>query len=316
MMFVMSLIGFVSLLLAPTGQDAESRTWKAGSSEYSIKGALIAYNDTTVVLKRDRSEKLVAVEIAELSEPDQKFVADKREKDKQKAAESPAEDWHTWTSQAGWQIRGRVLAYGRKDLVIDRKSGVVTINGKAFSSLGALQKKLVLAVLSKLEGKAIENEADVRALTGSSKGQPKQYTLDGVMLELESKDQVSVPFFMFSEKDLEHLQSGWEAWLAAERDSEAQAREDFLVRQEAVQYQLMQQRQMKHEQMEILKLNLLASAAGVTTIWEVALFPAPGTRGRPMTVVVSAQNSQAAAQFAVRQHRGYVAGPIRKISNN
>ena len=50
-------------------------------------------------------------------------------------------------------------------------------------------------------------------------------------------------------------------------------------------------------------------------IWEVALFPAPGTRGRPLTVVVSAPNSQAAAQVAVQQHRGYVAGPIRKVSN-
>ncbi|MBL8890869.1 MAG: hypothetical protein JNL67_12890 [Planctomycetaceae bacterium] len=316
MMSMFSVIGLVSLLFAPTIQDVESRTWKAGSSEYSIKGVLVAYNDNTVVLKRDRSEKLVAVEIAELSEPDQKFVADKREKDKQDAAESPAEDWHTWTSQAGWQIRGRVLAYGRKDLVIDRKSGVVTINGKAFSSLDVLQQKLVLAVLSKLEGKAIENEADVRALTGSSKGEPKQYTLDGVMLELESKDHVPVPFFMFSEKDLELLRSGWEAWLAAEQDAEARAREDFLVRQEAMQYQRMQHRKMQHEQMEILKLNLLASAAGVTTIWEVALLPAPGTRGRPMTVVVSAPNSQAAAQVAVQQHRGFVAGPIRKVSNN
>jgi hypothetical protein len=316
MMFVTSLIAWVFVVLAPSVQEPESRTWKAGKAAYSIKGELFAYNDTTVVIKRAGSEKLVAMETAELSEADQKFVAEKREKDQRESAEARAEDWHTWTSAAGWQIRGRVLAYGRKDLVVDRKLGSVTINGKNFSTLDALHQKLVLAVLSKLEGQTIADDADLRKLAISFQGQPKEYTLEGVMLQLENKDEIPVPFFLFSEQDLELLRSGWETWQAADMDSAARAREDFLVQQEAVQYQRMQQQQMQHEQMEVLKLNLLATAVGATNIWEVALYPAPGVRARPMTVVVTAPNSQAAAQIAVQQHRGYVAGPIRRVNNN
>jgi len=316
MLFVTTLMAWVFAVLAPVAQDAESRTWKASKGFYSINGELFAYNDTTVVIKRTGSEKLVAMETAELSEADQRFIADKREKDQQTSARSSAEDWHTWTSASGWQIRGRVLAYGRKDLVVDRKLGSITINGKNFSTLDALHQKLVLAILSKLEGKTIADDSDLRTLTTSFQGQPKKYTLEGVMLQLENKDEIPVPFFLFSEQDLELLRSGWEAWQAADSDSTARAREDFLVQQEAVQYQRMQQQQMQHEQMEVLKLNLLATAVGATNIWEVALFPAPGVRARPMTVVVTAPNSQAAAQIAVQQHRGYVAGPIRRVNNN
>lgn len=316
MMVMASLIALVFVAVAPVAQDAESRTWKASKGFYSIKGELFAYNDTTVVIKRDGSEKLVAMETAELSEADQKFIADKREKDQQTSAGTSAEDWHTWTSASGWQIRGRVLAYGRKDLVVDRKLGSVTINGKNFSTLDALHQKLVLAILSKLENQTIADDSDLRTLAASFQGQPKEYTLEGVMLQLENKDEIPVPFFLFSDKDLELLRSGWEAWQAADSDSAARAREDFLVQQEAMQYQRMQRQQIQHEQMEVLKLNLLATAVGATNIWEVALFPAPGVRGRPMTVVVSAPNSQAAAQIAVQQHRGYVPGPIRRVNNN
>lgn len=315
MNLMLTIALMMTLFLTPVEQDSDSRTWMSANSQYSIKADLVAYNDTTIVLKRGGTEKLLAVEIAQLSEADRKFLADKREADRAGNAASSAKDWHTWTSASGWQIRGRVLAYGRKELVVESKSGAVSINGKSFSSLEGLQQKLVLAVLSKLEEKPIEDEQDIRTYLGSIQGQPKKYTLEGVMLQLESGDQVPVPFFMFSQRDQDLLSPGWEAWSAAEDDSSARAREDFLVQQEANQYQEMQQRQARHEQMEVLKLNLLATAVGVTSIWEVALYPGPGTRGRPLTVVVSARNSQAAAQLALQQHRGYVVGPIRKVSD-
>lgn len=62
MMLMASLVWLVALL-APVAQDAESRTWKAGKAAYSIKGELFAYNDTTVVIKRTGSEKLVAMAV-------------------------------------------------------------------------------------------------------------------------------------------------------------------------------------------------------------------------------------------------------------
>lgn len=303
---------FLTLVLLP----ADSRKWTTPNDSYSIRGAMVAFNETTVIIKRDRPEKLFALEIKDLSEADQEYIsAERRRRESENLNPNDgAGDWQTWTTASGWQIRGRVLAYGRKDLVIERNSRVAVVNGKSFSNLDALQQRVILATLSQLENQELKSEQDFTKFVSQLKGQPKTYTLDGVMFQLESGDKVPVPFFLFSEKDQSLLRAGWENWMAAEQDETARNREDFLVRQEALRYQAMQQREAQYQQMEILKLNLLASATGLTSIWEVALIPGRGVWGRPTTVIVSARTSQVAAQTALQSHPGYVVGPIRRVS--
>lgn len=316
MAILLSSIASLLLLFTVNPQSADSRTWKAGDGVYPIKGEAIAQNDTTVIIKRDRSQKLVAVEINELSAEDQKYLERKKQQQTQATPDATAGEWQNWTSASGWEIRGRVLAYGRKDLVVSNQSGAVLINGKAYANFDPLHQRVILTTLSNLEGQEFKSETDLRRFVNSLKGQPKSYPLEGVMFQLESGDQIPVPFFLFSEKDQRVLRSGWENWVAAEKDQDAQRREDFLMQQESLQYQAMQRREQQHQQMEVLKLNLLAAGTGVTSIWEVALVPRQGMWGRPTTVVVSARNSQQAAQLALQMYPGFVVGPIRKLSNN
>jgi hypothetical protein len=292
---------------------AWARTWTSSKGDYTFEGDIVAINSSTVILKRARAERLVVVDIADLSAADQELLA---EKQRELAATDTADTdgWQTWTSIKGWQIRGRVQAFGRRELVIERSRGAVAVNGKAFSTLDALHQRLLLAALSQLENQTFENERDLSRWVMTLGGVPKSYQLEGVLMQLEGGETLPVPFFLFSKDDLQILQPGWESWQAAEDDKTLREREDLLVRQEALQYQAMQQRAMKHEQMEVLKLNLLAAGTGLTSIWEVALFPAPGTWGRPTTVVVSARDSLSATQMAVNQHPGYVAGPVRKVA--
>lgn len=292
---------------------AAGRTWKSANGKYSFEGDAVAFNDSTVIIKRARAERLVVVEVADLSSEDQAFVAEKRQE--MAETESTSEDgWQTWTSSKGWQIRGKVLAFGRRDLVIERTRGVVTINGKAFSALDALHQKLLLAVLTKLENKEFENATDLSRWVMTLGGQPKSYTLEGVLMQLEGGETLPIPFFLFSENDLKALQPGWEAWKASADDEAKQAQQDFLVRQEAMYYQQAREREARHEQMEVLKLNLLGAATGLTQIWEVALIPGPGVWGRPTTVIVSARDSLTATRIALQHHPGYVAGPVRKVA--
>ena len=42
------------------------------------------------------------------------------------------------------------------------------------------------------------------------RGEPRTYTCEGVVLELENGDEYGVPFFFFSEDDLKTLSPGWQ----------------------------------------------------------------------------------------------------------
>jgi len=152
------LILFVFLLSICGASPLTARTWRSLNGDYKIKGEALAYNESTVIIKRDGSERIVAVELAELSAADREFVRAKLDQDKQ--GRSPGE-LHTWTSINGLKIRGEVLAYGRRTITIARQRGVVTIDGTAFSALDPLHQRLLLRILSELENQEIADQGDL-----------------------------------------------------------------------------------------------------------------------------------------------------------
>lgn len=286
-----------------------AREWKSGNGHYTVEADLISFSQQLVVLKKKKDGGLVAVELKELSEADQSFV---RSKEAAQEVKKSADKMQTWTSVDGMKVRGRVLAYGRKSVAIERKSSKVYVNDKLFADIEALRQKVILKTISKLEDVQLEDEKQLTEWAKKLRGAPKNYLLEGVMMELESGDQIGVPFFMFSPQDGEVLRPGWERWLESEEKADYRAEESFLVRSAAMAYQ--QDRKSK-KQIEMLKLNLLGAATGIVNIWEVGLRPGPRTRGRPMSVLVSAQNSGQATQIALRQHPGYQIYGVRKASN-
>ena len=64
----------------------------------------------------------------------------------------------------------------------------------------------------------------------------------------------------------------------------------------------------------MLKLEMLGAATGVIAIWQVGLAPGPGVFGRPMSVMVPAQNSEIASQLALQRYPGSVLVGVRRAS--
>lgn len=63
-----------------------------------------------------------------------------------------------------------------------------------------------------------------------------------------------------------------------------------------------------------MQLNLQAVQAGLTSVWEVTLYPNRGNPNPPMWVTVFGRNSQDAANAALQQNPGFSVGPIRRVS--
>ncbi len=302
-----STLATVVALISLLASSCYGRQWTSAAGGFTIDAEAISFNDKLVVLKKTTGE-LVAVELAELSKVDQDFVKSKEAADAEKKS---ADVMQTWTAKDGMKVRGRVLAYGRKDLSIHRKLGQVLINEQKFSKLDPLHQRLVLRIFSELEQTKIEDEKQLEEWAKTLGAAPKTYTLEGVLFELESGDEIGVPFFLFAPEELAILEPGWELWKERAESDESRSRESFLVRSAAMAYQ---RDRAANQQIEMLKLDLLGAVAGVTAIWQVGLAPGPRTFGRPMTVMVTAQNSEIATQMALQRYPGYVLIGVRRAS--
>jgi len=75
-----------------------------------------------------------------------------------------------------------------------------------------------------------------------------------------------------------------------------------------------QQDRLVQREIAMMNLQLQAIQAGVTSLWEVTLYPAAGQLGFPLWVVVPGRNSSQAIDTALHLHPGYVVGPVRRVS--
>lgn len=305
-------IPFVSVLLVAScwltaSQHVFGRVWTSSSGTYELEAEAISFNESLVVLKKTNGD-LIAVELAELSQADQEYVRSKEAQDNERKS---AEEMQTWTARDGMKVRGRVLAYGRKALNIRRQRGAVYVNDTEFNQLDPLHQKLVLRILTSLVGTELTSEKELTEWAKTLGGKLKSFPLEGVLLRLESGDEIGVPFFLFAEEELAILKPGWELWLEREESEASRERESFLMRSAAMAYQ---RDRRVDRQIELLKLDLLAASSGVIGIWQVGLAPRPGMFGRPVTVMVPAQNSDIATRMALSKYPGYVLVGVRRAS--
>ena len=145
------------------------------------------------------------------------------------------------------------------------------------------------------------------------KGQPQTVTFDGVMMELENGDEYCVPAFLFSPEDQQLLKPGWDAWVAAangEQQYDRQSEQSFML--QSLMAARQRDAQIQHQIAQV-QLNQ-AVLAGLTSVWEVTLYPQGA--GRPIWVTEAGVNSGEAAAAgaaavsrlcgrAVRQVAGY-----------
>jgi len=284
---------------------ALAREWSVASGDYRIEGEMLARNETTVVLEK-KNKDLLAVPIAELSEEDRSYL----ESHAQAAGGRNESAMQTWTTRRGLKVRGAVVEYGRRDVVIRRRYGKVYVNDIRFDNLPAVYQKMVPAIVSHFERVELEDEKAFSEWAASLGGESKTYTCDGVLLELENGDLYAVPFFFFSDDDRKILEPGWESWAKAEQDHAYREQRSLALQAEAIANRRYRE---EMRRVAMLQLQLQGYDAGLFDLWEVALYPA-NAPGQALSVVVPARNSQQAAQEALAKHPGYRVGPIAKVS--
>lgn len=285
--------------------QAQAREWSNSTGHYHLEAEMVARDDTMVVLEKGNKD-LVAIAIAQLSKKDQEYLK-KKEEESQK---NPA--LQTWTTRRGLTIRGAVVEYAQRDIVIRRRRGKTYINDKRFDNLPGIYRKMVPRIVSHFEENVdIETEKQFRDWARRLAGRTKKYTVQGVFLEFENGDLYGVPFFFFSEKDLKVLKPGWDDWLKAAEDDEMRQQYALSLQAEAVANRRNEEEQ---RQVQLLQLQLAGYQAGLFALWEVALFPPQGVAGMPVRVVVPGRDSRQAMVAAKAQYPNYRVGPAVKVS--
>jgi hypothetical protein len=295
----------IGVSMVPT--SAFARTWTDKTGKYKVDADLIAFNNKSVVFERADHE-LGMVPIDMLSAADQEYLKSKSASDEQQKILGQPQ---TWKLASGMQLVGRVVGYARKNITLQRQRGRIYVNDRVFENLPPIYQMVVPKIVAHVEHLQRDDRSALEDWLVTQKGQPQTITFDGVMMELENGDEYCVPSFLISPEDQQLLKPGWDAWVAAangEQQYDRQSEQSFMVQS------LMAARQRDAQiQRQIAQVQLnQAVLAGLTSIWEVTLYPQGA--GRPIWVTEPGVNSGEAVAAAQRQYPGYAVGPVRKVA--
>lgn len=304
---MMTVLYLVALFCLPSAVQA--RVWTDSTGKYTLEAELVTFNDKSVVLQRADHE-LVAFPIEKLSKADREYL---KSKETAQSVEKTTGAAQTWTLRDGTQLMGRVVDYATADITLQRRRSRIYVNNRVLDNLPDFYQKIIPQIVAQKEQLQRNDRRSLEAWLVRQRGEPRTFHLEGVILELEDGDEYAVPFSLLREDDLQVLKPGWDEWLASHRDQKYDDQEHraFMLRSlvAARQHDRLVQRQIA-----TMQLKLDAVAAGVTSLWEVTIYPAAGRSGAPRWVVVPGRNSQQATEAVLEQNPGYVAGPVRRVA--
>jgi hypothetical protein len=284
---------------------AQARVWTDASGKYTFEADLIAFNETDLVLQK-ADKTLVAVDMEQLSAEDQKYV---QSKEAAEAVDKLHAKKQIWKMRSGLEVIGNVVDYVRKDVTFSMTRGKIYVNDQLFENLTGIQQKVVPLIAAHFTERDITDRAGLFDWLRRRRGEPITFTVEGVQMELENGDLYGVPFFMFSDQALAALKPGWEQWAAKTATFDQQQESELRLQTEA---QSFSEGQAQTNQLLKMQLQMQAFQAGL--LWEVMLYPAPGTSGWPLYVVVPGRDSRQAGWNALANNPGYVLGPIARVS--
>lgn len=284
---------------------AEARVWTDASGKYSFEAELIAFNDTDLVLQKP-DKTLVAVDMEQLSEEDQKYV---QSTEAAEAVDKRGAKQQVWTMRSGLEVIGKVVDYVRRDVTFSMSRGKIYINDQLFENLPDIYKRIVPLIAAHFTERDITDRAGLFDWLRRRRGEPITFTVEGVQMELGDGSLYGVPFFLFSDQALAVLKPGWDEW-AAKNATFAQQQESELRLQTTAQS--FHEGQEQTNQLLKMQLQLQAYQAGL--LWEVTLYPEAGTLGWPLFVVVPGRDSRQAGWNALANNPGYTLGPIARMS--
>jgi len=301
---------FTGLLFAAITSPASARLWTDSTGRYTLDADLVSVNDANVVLKRADHE-MVAIPIDQLSKQDRKYIQSQEANDL--SAKSLSGD-QTWTLRDGTKLVGRIVGFASRDTTLQRRRGRIYVNDRVLGNLPEFYQTLIPKIVAQHANLKWNSQFSLESWLIRQRGQAVTFHLDGVVLETENGDEYGVPFELFTDEDQKLFKGGWDEWKAAHGGSDFSAQENhtFLLRSLAAERQRDQQVQ---RQIAFMQLKLQAVEAGLTSLWEVTLYPAAGQAGRPRWTVVPGRDSRQATVTALAQNPGFTAGPVRRISN-
>lgn len=287
---------------------AQARTWTDASGELAIEADLFGFDEEHVVLQRADNE-LGVLKIDQLSEEDREYL---NSEDARKIHSKNFNPAQTWTTNGGHQLVGRIVDFADVDVTVQRRRGRTYVNDRRLANLPEFYRPILAEVIEHFEGVEVPNERAMQNWLRSLRGEARTFQLDGVVLEVENGDEYVIPFFSFSADDRKLLMEGWSDWLAHKH---AASRYERAFRLEALAAAHVRNQEIKRE-IALIDLNLQAIAAGLTSAWEVTLYPQRGNPSPPMWVVMLGRNSAQATEAALQRHPGFVAGPVRRVSRS
>lgn len=288
---------------------AAARQWADASGEYSVEADLVSFNETAAVLKRADHE-LVAFPVAELSEEDKKYL---ESDEAQEIARAFAEGMQIWKLADGSEVVGRIVDYANRDVMLQRRHGRNYVNDRRLENLPEFYQRLIPKIVAHKEELPRADRRGLRAWLTRQQGAPRTFHVDGVVMETQDGDEYAIPFFMFAETDQRLLSPRWDAWNKAGASKEYGVQREIAFLLESLAAARQHDKEVRHE-IATMKLQMQAVQAGVTSLWEVTLWPAEGQSWQPAWVVVPGRDSRQAVAAALEQHPGFVAGPVRRVS--
>ena len=298
----------VWLILVDASVAVQARLWTDSTGQYTLEAELASVNDRTVVLQRADHE-LVAIPIEKLSDADRDYL---KSKEAGEVIRNSSDPMQTWTLDDGQKISGRIVDYAQRDVTLQRRRGRIYVNDRLLDNLPEFYQQLIPKIVAHLEHLQRDDRTSLEAWLVRQRAQPRTFHLEGLVVETENGDEYAVPFFMFSDADLNLLKPRWSEWNTAAKNNDHTGQEDhaFLLRSLASARSRDQQVQ---RDIAAMQLKLQAVQAGITSLWEVTLYPEAGRGGRPQWVVTPGRNSRQATQLALERNPGYVAGPVRRV---
>ncbi|MBX3416535.1 MAG: hypothetical protein KF851_02945 [Pirellulaceae bacterium] len=301
----MVLLGILS---ADTSVHAlDERAWRDKSGNYQVTATLVGHNDELAILKKPDGE-MVAFPITDLSTSDREYLDSN---DAKKIAHSRKSQ--TWTFRDGRQVAGEVVSHGDKEVVIQSRRGKIFVNDRAFENLPEVYQEIVPLMVAHFENRRFGDVGEFKRFVERRGSRPLKYKCEGVILELENGDEYGVPYFLFSDDDRKFLEAGRDDYRREETTDEERENHALYTRSLAHEYQ---QNRVAEQQIQRLQLGLLATTAGVTDMWEVAMIPPNGNFYFAQSVVVFARDSRQASILASQQWPGYTVGPVRRVNRN
>jgi hypothetical protein len=283
--------------------NAHARQWQDETGTYTLEAELVAFDEENVVLQRGDGA-LGMLKLQQLSENDREYLASKEAQDISKSNVGAPQ---TWTTTNGLKLVGRIVGYASRDVTIVRRRGRTFVNDRQLTNLPETYRQLLPALIEHFDGVAIPNDRALQNWLRSQRNQPRTLAVDGVVLMTEDGDEYVIPFFVFKADDRKLLQANWAEWQAWERKLESDFRLETLAAAHLRNQEIKQQ-------IALIDLNLHAVRAGLTSVWEVTLFPEPGNPYPPQWLLMPGRDSAQATAAALRANPGFTASAVRRVS--